>query len=167
MTDPNEQSQEGFGQKPSPNIDQGPLVLGPKPWVLEPQDQGDQGPSPNVKRILVVEDELETADMLRTYFEFCGYKVFSTAWGKDVLRICRESHPDLIILDIQLPDTNGYEVYQELGNTEQTSRIPVIFLTKLVDDDLKAISREAGVLDYITKPFDLEELERRVQDALR
>jgi DNA-binding response OmpR family regulator len=119
------------------------------------------------KRILVVEDELETAEMLCTYFESCGYEVLSTAWGKDVLGICLEGHPDVIILDVQLPDTNGYEVYQELGNTEQTSHIPVIFLTKLVDDDLKAISRAMGVIDYITKPFDLKELERRVQDALR
>ena len=118
------------------------------------------------KRILVVEDELETAEMLYTYFEFRGYEVLSTAWGKDVLGICLESHPDLIILDVQLPDTNAYEVYQELGNTQQTSHIPVIFLTKLVDDDLKAISREMGVLDYITKPFDLKELEERVRDAL-
>ena len=119
------------------------------------------------KRILVVEDELETAEMLCTYFEFCGYEVLSTAWGKDVLGICLESHPDLIILDVQLPDTNGYEVYQELGNTQQTSHIPVIFLTKLVDDDLKVISRAMGVIDYITKPFDLKELERLVRDALR
>ena len=118
------------------------------------------------KRILVVEDELETEEMLRTYFEFCGYEVFSTAWGEDVLEICRESHPDLIILDIQLPDIDGYEVYQELSHTQQTSHIPVIFLTKVVDDDLRAISRAKGGLDYITKPFDLEELERRVQDAL-
>jgi DNA-binding response OmpR family regulator len=138
MVDPNGQSQEGLGQRPLPNV----------------------------KRILVVEDELETAEMLRTYFEFCGYEVLSTAWGKDVLEICLESHPDLILLDVQLPDTNGYDVYQELGNTQQTSRIPVIFLTKLVDDGLKATSREAGVFDYITKPFDLKELERRVQDAL-
>ena len=119
------------------------------------------------KKILVVEDELETAEMLCTYLEFRGYEVLSTAWGKDVLGICLESHPDLIILDVQLPDTNAYEVYQELGSTEQTSHIPVIFLTKLADDDLKAISRAMGVVDYITKPFDLEELERRVQDALR
>ena len=119
------------------------------------------------KKILVVEDELETAEMLCTYLEFRGYEVLSTAWGKDVLGICLESHPDLIILDVQLPDTNAYEVYQELGSTEQTSHIPVIFLPKLADDDLKAISRAMGVVDYITKPFDLEELERRVQDALR
>ena len=119
------------------------------------------------KRILVVEDELETEEMLRTYFEFCGYEVLSTAWGRDVLEICRESSPDLIILDVQLPDMDGYEVYQELCNTQQTSHIPVIFLTKLVDNDLKAAIRETRALDYISKPFDLEELERRVRDVLR
>ncbi|HID64710.1 MAG TPA: response regulator [Anaerolineae bacterium] len=127
------------------------------------QSQEMSGPG---KRILVVEDELETEEMLRTYLEFCGYEVLSTAWGRDVLEMCRESHPDLIILDVQLPDTDGYEVYQELCHTRQTSHIPVIFLTKVVDDDLKAASREMGALDYISKPFDLEELERRVRDAL-
>ena len=135
--------------------------------MADPKEQLQEASSGPGKRILVVEDELETAEMLRTYFEFCGYQVLSTAWGKDVLEICQKSHPDLIILDIQLPDTDGYEVYRELSNTQQTSHIPVIFLTKLVDDDLKATSRVKGGLDYISKPFDLEELERRVQDALR
>jgi CheY-like chemotaxis protein len=137
MASPNEQSQEKLGQSPSSSV-----------------------------KILVVEDELETTEMLRTYFGFCGYEVLSTAWGRDVLEMCQESHPDLIILDIQLPDIDGYEVYQELRNTEQTSHIPVIFLTKLVDDDLRANSRETGAIDYITKPFDLKKLEQRVRGAL-
>jgi len=135
--------------------------------MADPKEQLQETSSGPGKRILVVEDEFETAEMLRIYFEFCGYEVLSTAWGRDVLEICRESHPDLIILDIQLPDTDGYEVYRELSNTQQTSHIPVIFLTKLVDDDLKAASRVKGALDYITKPFDLEQLERRVRNALR
>ncbi len=135
--------------------------------MADPNGQSQETSSGPGKRILVVEDELETEEMLCTYFEFCGYEVLSTAWGKDVLEICRESHPDLIILDVQLPDIDGYEVYQELSETQQTSHIPVIFLTKVVDDDLKATSRETRALDYITKPFDLEELERRVRDALR
>ena len=135
--------------------------------MADPNGQSQETSSGPGKRILVVEDELETEEMLCTYFEFCGYEVLSTAWGKDVLEMCRESHPDLIVLDLQLPDIDGYEVYQELSETQQTSHIPVIFLTKVVDDDLKATSRETRALDYITKPFDLEELERRVRDALR
>ena len=135
--------------------------------MVGPNEQSLETSSGPGKRILVVEDELETEEMLRTYFEFCGYEVLSTAWGQDVLEMCRENPPDVIILDVQLPDMDGYEVYQALGSTQQTSHIPVIFLTKLVDDDLKATSRAMGALDYITKPFDLEELERRVRDALR
>ncbi len=135
--------------------------------MADPNGQSQETSSGPGNRILVVEDELETEEMLCTYFEFCGYEVLSTAWGKDVLEMCREGHPDLIILDLQLPDIDGYEVYQELSETQQTSHIPVIFLTKVVDDDLKATSRETRALDYITKPFDLEELERRVRDALR
>jgi DNA-binding response OmpR family regulator len=135
--------------------------------MADPNEQSQETSSGTGKRILVVEDELETEEMLRTYFEFCGYEVLSTAWGEDVLDICRESHPDLIILDVQLPDIGGYEVYQELCNTQQTGHIPVIFLTKVVDDDLRATSKEMGALDYISKPFDLDELERRVRDALR
>jgi DNA-binding response OmpR family regulator len=131
------------------------------------QNEQSQETSSGPGKILVVEDELETEEMLRTYLEFCGYEVLSTPWGKDVLEICRESHPDLIVLDIQLPDVDGYEVYQELSSTQQTSHIPVIFLTKLVDDELQATSRAMRSLDYINKPFDLEELERRVQAALR
>lgn len=118
------------------------------------------------KKILVVEDTLETAEMLCIYLEFCGYEVLSTGWGRDALEICQESHPDLIILDIQLLDTDGYEVYRELSGTQETSHIPVIFLTKLIDDDLKAICQKTRKLDYISKPFDLEELGRRVRDAL-
>ena len=132
-----------------------------------PNEQSQETSSRPGKRILVVEDELETEEMLRTYLEFRGYEILATAWGEDVLEICRESQPDLIILDIQLPDIDGYKVYQELCHTRQTSHIPVIFLTKVVDDDLKAASRAMGALDYISKPFDLEELERRVRDALR
>ena len=132
-----------------------------------PNEQSQETSSRPGKKILVVEDKLETAEMLSIYLEFCGYEVLSTAWGKDVLEICQESHPDLIILDIQLPDIDGYEVYRELSSTQQTSQIPVIFLTKLVDDDLKAASRETRKLDYISKPFDLDELGRRVRDALR
>jgi DNA-binding response OmpR family regulator len=135
--------------------------------MADPNEQSQETSSGTGKRILVVEDELETEEMLRTYFEFCGYEVLSTAWGEDVLDICRESHPDLIILDVQLPDIGGYEVYQELCNTQQTGHIPVIFLTKVVDDDLRATSKEMGALDYISKPFDLDELERRVRDTLR
>jgi DNA-binding response OmpR family regulator len=135
--------------------------------MADPNEQSQEMSNRPGKKILVVEDEPETAEMLRTYFEFRGYETLSTAWGKDVQEMCRESHPDLIILDVQLPDMNGYEVYQELCNTQQTSHIPVIFLTKLVDDDLRATSRETGALDYLTKPFDLEELERRVRNALR
>jgi len=135
--------------------------------MADPNGQPQEASSGPGKRILVVEDELETEELLRVYFEFCGYEVLSTAWGKDVLEICRESHPDLIILDVQLPDMDGYKVYRELGNTRQTSHIPVIFLTKVVDDDLKATIRETRALDYISKPFDLEELGRRVRDALR
>jgi DNA-binding response OmpR family regulator len=135
--------------------------------MADPNEQSQEMSNRPGKKILVVEDELETAEMLRTYLEYCGYKVLATAWGKDVQEICRESHPDLIVLDVQLPDVDGYEVYQELCNTQQTSHIPVIFLTKLVDDDLKATSRETEALDYLTKPFDLQELERRVRDALR
>ena len=134
--------------------------------MADPNEQSQETSGKTGKRILVVEDELETEEMLRTYLEFCGYEVLSTAWGKDVLEICQESHPDLIILDIQLPDIDGYEVYQDLCGTQQTSHVPVIFLTKVVDDDLKAASREVEALDYISKPFDLEELERRVRDAL-
>jgi len=118
-------------------------------------------------KILIVEDDTDTSDMLREYFRSWGYEVLTTAWGGDALELCRRIPPDVIILDIRLPDINGYDIYQELRSNLQTSRTPIIFLTQRNGREDVITGLKLGAVDYITKPFDIEELGLRVRNALQ
>jgi len=118
-------------------------------------------------RILVVEDDFDISNMLRIYFAGQGYQVEVAARGEDALAMCRRKLPDLIVLDIMLPDMDGYAVCRELRTTTRTSHIPVIFLTQKDERSDKIAGLELGADDYITKPFDIEELKLRVRSAIR
>jgi PleD family two-component response regulator len=117
-------------------------------------------------KILIVEDDAETAEMLSTYFESKGYHVSTVAWGSDAIEFCQHTVPDLIIEDIRLPDINGYEVVRELRKNLRTSQVPIVFLTKRQDRKDRIAGLQLGAIDYITKPFDVKELYLRVQNAL-
>lgn len=118
-------------------------------------------------KILIVEDDLDTSDMLRVYFEAQGYEVLTAAWGGDALEICQKTLPDLIIQDIRLPDIDGYEICRRLRDNLRTSQIPFIFLTEKREREDKMAGLKLGAVDYITKPFDVQELRLRVRNALR
>lgn len=118
-------------------------------------------------RILVVEDDPDISRMLQLYFNNQGYEVFSAARGGDALAHCRLQLPDLIVLDIMLPDMDGYAVCRALRTTTRTSHIPIIFLTQRDERRDRIAGLELGADDYITKPFDLEELRLRVQNSIR
>jgi PleD family two-component response regulator len=118
-------------------------------------------------RILIVEDDVDTSDMLRAYFEGQGYEVMTAAWGNDALQLCQEIVPDLIIQDIRLPDINGYEVARQLRRSVRTQQVPVIFLTEKRERADRIAGLKLGAVDYITKPFDMQELRLRVRNALR
>ncbi len=120
-----------------------------------------------VQRILVVEDDVDTAEMLTAYFEAQGYEVLSAAWGEDALRLTQEVIPDLVVLDIRLPDIDGYEVCRRLRSHRRTEHIPIIFLTERRERIDRLTGLELGAVDYITKPFDIQELRLRVRNALR
>jgi PleD family two-component response regulator len=117
-------------------------------------------------RILVVEDDFDISNMLRIYFSGQGYEVQVAPRGGDALTMTRKQLPDLIVLDIMLPDMNGYDVCRELRTTTRTSHIPIIFLTQKDERSDKIAGLELGADDYITKPFDIEELKLRVQNAI-
>jgi DNA-binding response OmpR family regulator len=119
------------------------------------------------RHILIVEDDMDTSDMLCAYFEGQGYEVTTAAWGNDALQLCQEIVPDLIIQDIRLPDINGYEVVKQLRHSGRTQQIPVIFLTEMRDRADRIAGLKLGAVDYITKPFDMQELRLRVRNALR
>jgi len=117
--------------------------------------------------LLIVEDDLDIADMLNAYFRVQGYEVQTVNWGEDGVRACQAFPPDLVILDIRLPDIDGYEVARRLRANRRTQDIPIIFLTERRErgDRLKGLELHAE--DYITKPFDIQELRLRVRNALR
>lgn len=117
-------------------------------------------------RILVVEDDFDISNMLRIYFSGQGYDVQVAPRGGDALTLTRKQLPQLIVLDIMLPDMNGYDVCRELRSTTRTSHIPIIFLTQKDERSDKIIGLELGADDYITKPFDIEELKLRVRNQI-
>ena len=117
-------------------------------------------------RILVVEDDFDISNMLRIYFTGQGYDVQVAARGGDALEMTRKQLPQLIVLDIMLPDMNGYDVCRELRQTTRTSHIPIMFLTQKDERSDKIAGLELGADDYITKPFDIEEVKLRVKNQI-
>ena len=118
-------------------------------------------------KILIIEDDLDVAEMLNAYFRVQGYDVFTVNWGEDGVRSCQTIHPDLVILDIRLPDIDGYEVARRLHGDRRTAEVPIIFLTEKRDRQDRLQGLEIGADDYITKPFDVQELRLRVRNALK
>ncbi len=118
-------------------------------------------------RLLVVEDDIDIGNMLKIYFSGMDFDVDVAMRGKDALEKTRQVLPHLIVLDIMLPDIDGYEVCRNLRTNMRTSHIPVIFLTQKDERSDKLQGLELGADDYITKPFDIEELKLRVQGAIK
>ncbi len=118
-------------------------------------------------RLLVVEDDPDIANMLKIYFTGLHFDVDVANRGSDALEKTKQVLPHLIVLDIMLPDIDGYEVCRTLRTSTRTSHIPVIFLTQKDERSDKLQGLELGADDYITKPFDIEELKLRVQGAIR
>jgi CheY-like chemotaxis protein len=117
-------------------------------------------------RILVVEDETLTSEMLRRYFEMVGYEVVNALTGGDAIKKATEIKPSVIILDINLPDIDGYEVCRRLRSDEAVKTIPIIFLTTKDDRRDRLAGLELGADDFLTKPFDVEELRLRVHNII-
>jgi PleD family two-component response regulator len=120
-----------------------------------------------VPHILVVEDQPNTAEMLTSYFKTQGYEVTSVGWGKDALAFVEKNIPDLVVLDIRLPDIDGYEVCKRLRSQRRTAQVPIIFLTEKRERTDRLQGLKLGAVDYVTKPFDIQELRLRVRNVLR
>jgi diguanylate cyclase (GGDEF)-like protein len=118
-------------------------------------------------RILVVDDEHDIANMLKIYFTGQGYDVETASRGKDALTKVQQQLPQLIVLDIMLPDMDGYTLCKKLRTNTRTRHIPVIFLTQRDERSDRIAGLELGADDYITKPFDIEELRLRIANSIR
>lgn len=120
----------------------------------------------NKHRLLIVEDDFDIATMLQIYFGSLGYEADLAPRGLEALEKTRQKMPHLIVLDIMLPDIDGYEVCRCLRTQTRTSHIPIIFLTQKDERSDRLQGLELGADDYVTKPFDIEELRLRVQNAI-
>lgn len=119
------------------------------------------------KKILVVDDEKDIVEMLKYNLEKEGYSVISALNGIRALEQARENKPDLILLDIMMPEMDGWEVCKQLMKDERTSTIPVIFLTAKGSEVDEVVGLELGADDYIIKPISIRKLIARVKTALR
>ncbi|MGB1288642.1 MAG: response regulator, partial [Aggregatilineales bacterium] len=106
-------------------------------------------------RLLLVEDDFDVAEMLLMYFQSIGYEVFHADTGKEGIEIARTRFPNLILLDVMLPDMDGYDICLHLRKMSLTKFIPTLFLTQKDGRTSKVRGLELGADDYITKPFSL------------
>jgi two-component system alkaline phosphatase synthesis response regulator PhoP len=114
--------------------------------------------------VLVVDDERRIAQIARDYLEHAGFAVITASEGRDALARARADHPDLVVLDLGLPNVDGLDVAKTL---RRESDVPIIMLTARVDESDRLIGLAVGADDYITKPFSPRELVARVQAVLR
>jgi two-component system alkaline phosphatase synthesis response regulator PhoP len=119
---------------------------------------------PANKKVLVVDDDVQTVELVKLYLKRDGYKVLTAYDGTEGLRLARESHPDLIVLDLMLPGMDGLEVCRKL---REESDVPVIMLTARTTENDRLAGLNLGADDYVTKPFSPRELAARVRAVLR
>lgn len=130
------------------------IVIAPKE---EQQNMGNE-------RILVVDDEKELADLIELYLKNDGYEVYKCYNGTDALNYVTQQNIDLVILDVMLPDMDGFTICRKI---REHSFFPIIMLTAKVDDSSKIMGLTLGADDYITKPFNPLEVSARVRTQLR
>ena len=118
------------------------------------------------ERLLVVDDEATVRELLSATLRFAGFRVTSAATAGEAVAAAEADPPDLVLLDVMLPDMDGFEVVRRLREGEQ-GRVPVLFLTARDRQADKVAGLSLGADDYVTKPFDLEELIARIRAILR
>lgn len=119
------------------------------------------------QRILVVDDDREIVRVVRAYLEQAGYQVLVAYNGETALHAARHDHPHLLVLDLMLPDQDGWAITRRMRADPQLAALPIIMLTARVDDVDKIVGLELGADDYITKPFNPREVVARVRSVLR
>lgn len=119
-----------------------------------------------MKRILIVDDEQDIVESLKFVLEAAGYRCFCAYNGEEGLQMAKDVLPDLIILDVMMPKINGYKICRLLKYDNKYKNIPILMVTARSQDEDKLIGEETGVDEYITKPFELEEIVKKVEKYL-
>ncbi len=118
-------------------------------------------------KILVVDDDQDAREYLVTCFTHLNYQTIEASNGQEALDLARSAQPDVIVLDVVMPDLDGYQVCRILKDSQETKHIPVVLITVLrkLEDEIRGF--EAGAHDYISKPYNRAELNARITAALR
>jgi two-component system response regulator VicR len=120
------------------------------------------------KRILCIEDQPEMIELIRLVLRRHGFEVEGALGGREGLRMVRENPPDLVLLDLMMPEVDGWEVYRQIKADERLKQIPVIAVTAKGQDVDRVVGVQvAGMNDFITKPFGLDDLVTRVERVLK
>ena len=119
-----------------------------------------------MKKILIVDDEADIIEILQFMLETSGYECVTAMDGEEGLKLAREINPDLIILDVMMPKINGYKISRLLKYDNKYKDIPIIMVTARSQLEDKAIGEETGVNEYITKPFELDAIVKKVEEYL-
>ena len=119
------------------------------------------------EKVLIIEDEKDIVKMLDYNLRKEGFRVFSANNGEDGLDMARRENPDLILLDLMLPEMDGLDVCKAVKNDAKTTHIPIIILTAKAQESDKVVGLELGADDYVTKPFSPRELIARIKAVLR
>lgn len=118
-------------------------------------------------KILVVDDDLAINELIKVNLELCGYKVIQAFDGTKGFALCKQENPSLVILDVMMPEVDGFTVAQRIRKNEETKSTPILMLTALSQLDDKVKGFNIGVDDYLVKPFEMEELQIRVRALLK
>ncbi len=119
-----------------------------------------------MKKILIVDDEQDIVESLKFVLESSNYTCYCAYNGEDGLKLAKEIMPDLIILDVMMPKINGYKISRLLKYDSKYKNIPILMVTARSQEEDKLIGEETGVDEYITKPFDLDEVVKKVDEYL-
>ena len=119
------------------------------------------------KKILLVDDEVDLVETVRFSLEGEGYQVLVSFNGEDALNKARKETPDLILLDLMLPKLDGYKVCRLLKFDERYKHIPILMLTAKTQEKDKILRKETGADEYITKPFDMDDLVEKIKSYLK
>ena len=117
--------------------------------------------------ILIIEDSIIQAEMLRRLLVGAGYEVLTASSGREAIETIRCRRPDLVLLDLMLPDIDGFGVCEILRRTANTATIPIVILSAWSTTDSRHVGLELGALDYVTKPFSPKDLVFRVSRLLQ
>jgi two-component system alkaline phosphatase synthesis response regulator PhoP len=120
----------------------------------------------NSKKILIVDDEVDLVETVRFPLEMEGYHVLVSYNGEDALNQARKENPDLILLDLMLPKLDGYKVCRLLKFDDRYKHIPILMLTAKTQERDKTLGMETGANEYITKPFEMDDLIKKVKAYL-